>query len=136
MRNESQKSCTRCSLIQVSLWRYFQGGTTIGMWYGMCCGHDPLFFQVSRRSLAYQITINAPLMYPHFQFLEIYCIFSLVFGQNFSFQAQNFRLFAPKAPNFSRKTRSLNPPFGNPCGTYPPKNGECPPPPGYFHQSL
>ena len=46
------------------------------------------------------------------------------------FKRQNFWIFAPKTLHFSRKTRSLDPTFGNPCGTYSPKKGWVPPPPG------
>ena len=79
------------------------------------------FFQASRRSLAYQFTINAPLMCPNFQFLDKCCIFSLVFGQNFSSHDTNFPNFRSQTPYFSRKIRSLDPTFGNSCGTRPPK---------------
>ena len=32
---------------------------------------------------------------------------------------QNFRIFAPKTPHFSKKTRFVNPTFGSLCSTYP-----------------
>ena len=80
-----------------------QGGTTIGRWYGFYAVVMIPFFQASLRSLAYQFSINAPLMCP--------------------------KIFAPMTPHFSRKTRSLDPTFGNLHGTFPPKKVECPPPP-------
>ena len=40
---------------------------------------------------------------------------------------QNFWIFTPNTPHFSRKTRSLDPTFGNSCGTYPPKKLSAPP---------
>ena len=43
-------------------------------------------------------------------------------------RTQNFWIFAPNTPNFLRKTRSLDPTFGNPRGTYPPKKSWVPPP--------
>ena len=57
----------------------------------MYTSHDPLF-SASWRSLTKQFIINVPHMYPHFQFLENVCIFSLVFGQTFSFHAKIFSM--------------------------------------------
>ena len=54
----------------------FEGGT------GMYRRHDP-HFQANQHSLAYQFTINAPLMWPPFSIFRKFCIFSLVFSQNF-----------------------------------------------------
>ena len=53
------------------------------------------FFQASQRSLAYQFTINALLMCPHFQFVEKVCI-SALFWLKFSFPC--------KTPHFSGKS--------------------------------
>ena len=63
------------------------------------------FFQASRRSLAYQFTIIAPLLCPPFSNFRKFFHFQPCFGQNFSSQDVNF-------PNF----RSLDPSFfkGNP----------------------
>ena len=99
---------------------------------GMCRGHDPLFFRASRRSLASQFTINAPFMCPHFQFLENFAFSALFWAKISALKTQNFWIFAPKTPQFSRKTRSLDPTFGNPCGTYPPKKKLSAPPPGLW----
>ena len=97
-----------------------RGGTHIGKWYGMCRGHDPLFY-ASRHSLAYQFTINAPLICPPFQFLEKISIFSLVLVKMSALKMQIFQIFVLETPHFSRKIRFLDPTFGNPCGTHPPK---------------
>ena len=67
-----------------------------------------------------------------FQFLEI--ALSVLFLTKISaIKTQNFRIFAYKTPHFTRKTRSLDPTFGNPRGTYPhththahPHKVECP----------
>ena len=47
---------------------------------------------------------------------------------------QIFRIFDPKTPHFSRKICSVDPTFGNPCGTHPPKKKKlsAPPPPGCY----
>ena len=44
-----------------------------------------------------------------------------------AFKTQIFQIFVPKTPHFSRKIRSLDPTFGNPCGTHQSKKVECPP---------
>ena len=49
-----------------------------GKWYGMCHGHDPLFFQVSQHSLTYQFTVNLPLIFNFWIFFFFFYIFSLV----------------------------------------------------------
>ena len=67
-----------------------------GVW--VCAAVMTPFFQASRCSLAYQFTINVPLMCPHFQHLEKICIFSLVFGQNFSSQEANISEFSLQRP--------------------------------------
>ena len=84
------------------------------------------FFQASRCSLAYQFTINASLMCPHFQFLGKICIFSIVFDQKFSSKDANFWIFAPKTPHFLRKpahhiptTKLSNPSSPNTAIQYP-----------------
>ena len=93
---------------------------------GMCRGHDP-FFQASRRSLAYQLPSLRPLWCPPFSNFRKIFHFQPCFGQSFSSQDANFPNFRSKTPHFSRKICSLDPTFGNPCGTHPPKKVECPP---------
>ena len=65
-----------------------------------------LFFQASERSLAYQFTIIAPLRC-HFKSSEKSCIFSLIFGQNFSSQDAKLLNFCAQDPSFFKKIRSL-----------------------------
>ena len=79
------------------------------------------FFQASRRSLAYQFTINAPFMCPTFSifFFFFKLHFQPCFGQNFSSQDTNFPNFRSQDPSFFREIRSLEPTFGNPCGAHP-----------------
>ena len=68
---------------------------------------------------------------PHFKILEQISIFSLVLVKISALKTQICTIFVPKTPHFSKKIRSLDPTFGNPCGTHPPKKKvECPPPPG------
>ena len=86
------------------------GALTLESGTGMCHCHGLFFFQAGRRSLAYKFTINAPLMCPHLQFLEKFCIFSLVLAKISALKTQ----IVPKTPYFPRKFRSLDPTFGNP----------------------
>ena len=112
-----QVFCKNCHCIHI-LWCMFRRDS----WF------QNHLFQVSRRSVAYQFTINAPLMCPPFSiFRKFFCIFSLIFGQNFSSQDANFPNFCSQDPSVSRKIRSLDPTFGNPCDTHLPKKVECPP---------
>ena len=105
-----------------------EGGNHVGKWYGDVLRSCPPFFQVSRRSLAYQCTINAPLMCPSiFNFRKILHFLALFWPKcQLSFRMQISQIFVPKIPNFSRKIRSLDPTFGNPCGTHPPKKLSAP----------
>ena len=78
----------------------WEGGT------GMCCGHDPLF-QASRCFIAYQFTINLPLMCPPCQFLEKVAFSTLFLGKNFSSQDANLSHFLfPRPHIFQRKSAS------------------------------
>ena len=96
------------------------GALTLESGTGMCHCHDPLF-QASRHSLAYQFTINAPLMCPPpFSILEKFCIFSLVLTKISALKTQIFPIFVHKTPHFSREICSLDPTFGNLCSTHPP----------------
>ena len=54
-----------------------------GVW--VCAAVTTPFFHTSRRSLAYQFPINAPLMCPPFSNFGKICIFSLVFWPKFQF---------------------------------------------------
>ena len=100
------------------------GALTCKRYTGMCRGHDPLF-QASRRSVAYQFTINAPLTCPHFQFLEEICIFSLVLAKISALKTQMFQIFVPKTPHISRKIRSQDPTLETRVAHTHPKKVEC-----------
>ena len=94
---------------------------------GMCRGHDLLFSgQSALPSLPiyHQCAVH---VCPPFQFLENFAFSALFWAKISALKTQNFWIFAPKTPQFSRKTRSLDPTFGNPCGTYPPKKNWVPP---------
>ena len=105
------------------------GYTHIGKWYRDVLRSWPPFFHASLCSLAYQFTLNASLMCPHFQCLEKFCIFSLVLAKIYALKTQTFKIFIPKTPSFFKENPLPRPYFGNPCGTHPPKKVECPPPP-------
>ena len=93
-----------------------------------CAAVMTSFFQDSWLSLAYQFTINGPLIYlSHFQFLEKLFIFSLVLAKISALKMQIFWIFTPKTPHFSRKICSVDPTFGNLCGTHPPIKSWVPP---------
>ena len=117
-------------------WAESRGGGALtkkgGM--GMCRGHDPLFFQVSRHSLAYQFTINAPLTpICNFRKMHICGIFSLVFGQNFSFKTQTFRAFLnfrSQDPSLCKEIILPRPYFWKPAQHIPTQKSWVPPSPG------
>ena len=107
-------------------------------WKGVwgCAAVMTPFFQAIRRSLAYQFTVNAPLLWLPFSSFRQFLHFQLCFGQNSSSLDPNFsKLLFPRPP-FSRKIRSLDPTFWNPRGTHPqkekkswvPSPGTSPPP--------
>ena len=98
-----------------------EGVLTLESGTGMCRSHEPLFSgQSALPSLPiyHQCIVHVP---PHFQFLEKFCIFSLVLAKISALKVQIFQIFVPKTPHFSREIRSLDPTFGNPCSTHPPK---------------
>ena len=111
---------------------YARGALTLESGTGMCRGHGPLF---SGQSALLSLPIYhqcAAHVSPIFNFRKN-CIFKPCFGQNFSYQVQFLQIVAPKALYISRKIRSLDPTFRNPCGTHPPKKKKkklsAPPPP-------
>ena len=71
---------------------------------GGCAAVITSFFQDSRRSLAYQITTNAPLMCPNFHFFKKNFAFSAFFWPKFQFLRRKFSKFSfPRlGPHFSR----------------------------------
>ena len=90
-----------------------EGGT------GMCCGHDP-FFQASQRfrsalpSLPIYHQCAAHVLPAPFQFLEKFCIFSLVFGQNFSSHDAKCLNFLFQDPSFFKENPLPRPYFWKP----------------------
>ena len=94
------------SLSKKSLSHKLPGGHS--HWKGVwgCAAVMTPFFQASRRSLAYQFTVNGPLLRPPFSIFRKFLDFQPCFGQNSS---------------------SLGPIFWNPCGTHPPKKSWVPP---------
>ena len=68
----------------------------------MCRSHDP-FFQTSHRSLAYQFTINVPLLCPLFSIFRKFLHFQPCFGQNSSSLDPNFSEFSFLRPLFFKE---------------------------------
>ena len=66
------------------------------------------FSQASRRSLAYQYTIHAPLMCPHFQFLEKNAFTAMFLAQISALKTEISTIFVSKTLLFSMKVRSLD----------------------------
>ena len=86
------------------------------------------FFQASRRSLAYQLTIIAPLLCPPFSNVRKNFNFQPCFGQNFSSQDANFPNFRSLDPSFFKENPLPRPCFWKPVWHIPTqKKVECPP---------
>ena len=103
------------------------GGTlTLERGMGMCRGHDHLFS--GRRSLAYQFTVNAPLLWPLFSIFRKILDFQPCFGQSSSSLYPTFSKFSfPRPPIF--KESSLPRPYILKPAWYTStkKKVECPP---------
>ena len=79
------------------------GGGALTYWKGVwgCAAVMTPFFQASRRSLAYQFTVNAPLLWPPFPICRNFFDFQPCFGQNSSSLDPNFSKFSfPRPPVF------------------------------------
>ena len=101
------------------------GGTDLKGGWGCAAVMTP-FFQASRRSLAYQFTIIAPLLCPPFSNFRKNFNFQSCFGQNFSSQDANFRSLDP---SFFKENPLPRPYFWKPVWHIPTqKKVECPPP--------
>ena len=72
------------------------------------------FFQATQRSLAYQFTINAPLLCPPFSNFRKKFNFQPCFGQNFSSQDANFPNFRSLDPSFFKENPLPRPYFWKP----------------------
>ena len=97
-----------------------------GVWG--CAAVMTPFFQASRRSLAYQFTIIAPLLCPPFSNFRKFFHFQPCFGQNFSSQDANFPNFRSLDPSFFKENPLPRPYFWKPVWHIPTKKKvECPP---------
>ena len=97
-----------------------------GVWG--CAAVMTPFFQASRRSLAYQFTIIAPLLCPPFSNFRKIFNFQPCFGQNFSSQDANFPNFRSLDPSFFKENPLPRPYFWKPVWHIPTqKKVECPP---------
>ena len=100
-----------------------------GVWG--CAAVMTPFFQASRRSLAYQFTIIAPLICPPFSNFRKFFHFQPCFGQNFSSQDANFPNFCSLDPSFFKENPLPRPYFWKPVWHIPTKKKlSAPPPPG------
>ena len=100
-----------------------------GVWG--CAAVMTPFFQATRRSLAYQFTIIAPLLMPPFSNFRKIFHFYPCFGQNFSSQDANFPNFRSLDPSFFKENPLPRPYFWKPVWHTPTKkNSWVPPPPG------
>ena len=98
-----------------------------GVWG--CAAVMTPFFQATRRSLAYQFTIIAPVLCPQFSNFRNIFNFQPCFGQNFSSQDANFRSLDP---SFFKENPLPRPYFWKPVWHTPTKKKiECPP--GQFY---
>ena len=79
------------------------------------------FFQASWHFLAYQFTLNAPLMCPAFSILRKIMDFQSCFGQNFSSQDANFPNFCSQVPSFSKENSLPRSYFWKPVWNKPTK---------------
>ena len=93
------------------------------------------FFQNSHRSLAYQFTVNAPLLCPLFSIFRKFLHFQPCFGQNSSSLDPNFSKFLFLRPLFFKENPLPRPYILKPAWHTSTKNklsAPPPPPPGLF----
>ena len=89
------------------------------------------FFQASRRSLAYQFTVNAPLLWPPFSIFRKFLDFQPCFSQNSSSLNPNFSKFSFPRPPFFKENPLPRPYILKPAWhTSTKKKLSAPPPPG------
>ena len=109
--------------------RWCRGGHS--HWKGVwgCAAVMTPFLKASRRSLAYQFTVNAPLLRPRSQFFRKFLHFQPCFGQNFSsLHPIFFKIFIPKTPIFQGKSAPYTLHFETRVAHIHQKKVECPPP--------
>ena len=101
-------------------------------WKGVwgCAAVMTPFFQASRRSLAHQFTLNAPLLCPLFSIFRKFLHFQPCFGQNSSSLDPSFSKFSFSRPPFFQENPLPRPYIFKPAWHTPTKKKvECPPPP-------
>ena len=101
-----------------------------GVWG--CAAVMTPFFQATRRSLAYQFTIIAPLLCPPFSNFRKKFNFQPCFGQNFSSQDANFPNFRSLDPSFFKENPLPRPYFWKPVWHTPTKKKSWVPPREYI----
>ena len=109
---------------------YARGGTHIGKGYGDVPRSWPPFFQASRRSLAHQFTVNAPLLCPPFSIFRKFLHFQPCFGQNSSSLDPEFSKFSFPRPPFLKENPLPRPYILKPAWHTPTKKKLSAPPPG------
>ena len=106
------------------------GGTCIGRWYGDVPRSRPSFARPVGTPYSlpiyHQSTARVP---PVFNFYKNFAFSALFVAKISALKTQIFKIFVPKTPHFSRKIRFLDPTFGNPCDTQPPRKNWVPPSP-------
>ena len=107
-----------------------QGGHS--HWKGVwgCAAVMTPFFQTSHRSLAYQFTVNAPLLCPFFSIFRKFLHFQPCFGQNSSSLDPNFSKFSFLRPLFFKENPLPRPYILKPAWHTSTKKKLSAPPPG------
>ena len=103
-----------------------------GVWG--CAAVMTPFFQASQRSLAYQFTIIASLLWPPFSNFRKFFHFQPCFGQNFSSQDANFPNFRSLDPSFFKENPFPRPYFWKTVWHIPTKKKLSAPPPRKNHR--
>ena len=109
----------------------FSPGWGHSHWKGIwgCAAVMTPFFQASRRSLAHQFTVNAPLLCPPFSIFRKFLHFQPCFGQNLSSLDPKFSKFLFPRPHFFKENLLPRPYIFKPAWHTPTqKKVECPPP--------
>ena len=104
---------------------------TIGRWYRDVHDHHPIFQgQSALPTCSLPIFHQWAAQVPPFSIFKNILHFQPCFWKQFQLSRCKISEFSlPRHPYFSWKTSSLDPTFGNLCGTYPPKNILVLPPP-------
>ena len=91
-------------------WYFPPGGGGHSHWKGVwgCAAVLTPFFEAIRCSLAYQFTVNEPLLWLPFSSFRNFLHFQPYFGQNSSSLDPSFSKFSLTRPPFSRKIHSIH----------------------------